>query len=179
MRAAVLLDNGFEELEAMGPTALLKRAGVEVDLVSIHEKVMGRFGIAYEPTIPFSTYDFSQADCLVLPGGPQHQTLRHNEAVLKVLHEFAANKVVAAICASPTILGQEGLLKGKKYTCFTELNDDFGGTYVDTYAVIDDNIITGRSAAASVEFGFAIIEKLCGKEHADKVKESVYYKAIY
>ncbi len=179
MRAAVLLDNGFEELEAMGPTAILKRGGVDVDLISVVEgTVMGRFGVSYAPTIPLDKYDFSQADCLILPGGPQHETLRRNEAVLKLIHEFAEHKIVAAICASPTILGQEGLLKGKRYTCFTSLDQDFGGTYVDAYAVIDGNLITGRSAAASVEFGFAVLERLCGKEHTDRVKESVYYKGM-
>jgi 4-methyl-5(b-hydroxyethyl)-thiazole monophosphate biosynthesis len=78
----------------------------------------------------------------------------------------------------PTILGQEGLLKGKRYTCFTALNQDFGGTYVDAYAVTDGNLITGRSAAASIEFAWAIMEKLCGKEHCDQVKASVYYKPV-
>ena len=63
----------------------------------------------------------------------------------------------------------------KNYTCFTSMNEDFGGTYVDRYAVIDGNIITGRSAAAVIDFAFALIEKLLGKESCDKVKASIYY----
>ncbi len=149
---------------------------MDVDLISVNNgTVMGRFGVSYQPTIPMNSYDFDQADILILPGGPQHETLRQNKDVLTLIHTFTKEKLIAAICASPTILGQEGLLQGRKYTCFTALDDDFGGTYVDDYAVIDGNLITARSAAASIEFGFAILEVLCGKEHADKVKQSVYY----
>lgn len=66
-------------------------------------------------------------------------------------------------------------MKGKQYTCFTSMNEDFGGTYVDQYVVRDDKIITGRSAAASIDFGFAILEALAGKEKSDQVKRSIYY----
>lgn len=178
-RTAVLLDHGFEELEAMAPIALLRRAGIDVDLISVEnsDKAEGRFGVTYEPCIPMDAYDFSKADCLLVPGGPQHATLRKNEKVLQLLHTFAGdeNKVLAAICASPTILGQEGLLKGKNYTCFTSMNEDFGGTYHDAYAITDGNIVTGRSAAAAIDFAFAVMEKLLGAEKTAAVKESIYY----
>lgn len=178
MRVAVVMDNGFEELEAMGSIALLRRAGLDVDIVSMAgESATGRFGVTYSPTCPFDTYDFAQADCLLIPGGPHHKTIRHNQAFLDRIHEFADHKIIAAICAAPTILGQEGLLKGKKYTCFKDLDEDFGGEYVYAYAVTDGNLVTGISAAASIEFAWAVIEKLCGKEHADKIKTSVYYDA--
>ena len=175
-RVAVLLDNGYEELEAMAPIALLRRAGVTVDLVSIiNQPVTGRFGVMYSPVTNIDDYDFDQADCLVLPGGPQYQTMSKNQKVLDLLPSFMKDKYVGAICAAPTILGQQGLLKGRKYTCFYSMDEDFGGTYVKAYTVTDGNLVTGVSAAASVEFGFALIEMLCGKQHADKVKEDVYY----
>ena len=166
MKVAVLLENGFEELEAMGPIALLRRGGLDVDMIGVNNE-----------EYPMNTYDFSNVDCLVLPGGPHYQKLEKNEEVLKLIHEFAENKVLAAICASPTILGHEGILKGKKYTCFKDMDEDFGGEYQYAYAVTDGNIITGVSAAASIEFAFAILEKLCGKEHTEKVKASIYYDA--
>lgn len=179
MKVAVLLDDGFEELEAMGPIALLRRGGLDVDLIGVNnaECVTGRFNVTYAPTIPMKEYDFSNADCLVLPGGPHYKKLQENEEVLNLAREFFENKVLAAICASPTILGHVGLLKGKNYTCFKEMNEDFGGTYKYEYVVTDGNLITGISAAASEEFAFAIMEKLCGKEHTDKIKASVYYDA--
>lgn len=178
MKVAVLMDNGFEELEAMGPIALLRRAGLDVDIVSVEgNEVTGRFNVTYAPSISMHDYDFDKADCLVLPGGPHYQKLEKNKDVIALIHEFAEHKILAAICASPTLLGHEGILKGKKYTCFENMNEDFGGEYQYAYAVTDGNIITGVSAAASIEFAFAIMEKLCGKEHTDKVKASIYYDA--
>ena len=73
------------------------------------------------------------------------------------------------------MLGHLGLLKGKNYTCFTSMNEDFGGTYHDQYVVTDGHLITGRSAAASIDMAFAIIEYVLGKEACEQVKRSVYY----
>ncbi len=84
--------------------------------------------------------------------------------------------IVAAICAGPTILGRAGYLKGRRYTCFTAMNEDFGGTYRDDYAVQDGNVITGKSAAAAIDFAFAVLEAAAGKETADKTKKEIYYK---
>jgi 4-methyl-5(b-hydroxyethyl)-thiazole monophosphate biosynthesis len=178
-KAAVLLDNGFEELEAMGPIALLRRGGVEVDLVSVENKneATGRFGVTYAPAVPMNEYDFSKADALILPGGPQYKTLESNPAVIEQIKAFAANpdKILAAICASPTILGRLGLLENKDYTCFTAMNEDFGGNYHARYAVKDGNLITGRSAAAAIDFAFEILAALQGDQKAQEVKESIYY----
>lgn len=179
-KAAVLLDDGFEELEAMGPIALLRRGGVDVDLVSTKnmDHATGRFGVTYSPAVPMNEYDFSQADALILPGGPQYQALEANDQVREQILAFNDNpdKILAAICASPTILGRMGLLEGKNYTCFTAMNEDFKGQYQDALAVTDGTLVTGRSAAASVEFAFAVMEALLGKEKTDEVKASVYYK---
>lgn len=178
-RAAVLLDHGFEELEAMGPIALLRRAGIDVDLISVENKdhAQGRFGVDYAPAIPMNEYDFSRADALILPGGPQYKTLETNEAVREQIRAFDENpdKILAAICASPTILGRMGLLEGRNYTCFTSMNEDFGGQYQDVYAVTDGKLVTGRSAAAAIDFAFAVMEALIGAEAADEVKKSIYY----
>lgn len=180
MRVAVLMDNGFEELEAMGTIALLRRAGITVDLVSVTDtSVTGRFGVTYSPTTSMDTYDFEKADCLFVPGGAHYSKIEANEKACEWIRYFAKNKIIAAICAAPTILGRLGLLKGKNYTCFRSMNDDFGGTYHYQYAVVDGNIVTGVSAAASVEFAFALMEVLIGKEKTDACKESVYYDAAH
>lgn len=180
MKICVVMDNGFEELEAMGPIALLRRAGIEVDLVSVTgTSVTGRFGVNYAPSIPLEEYDFEQADCLVLPGGPHWEKIEKNQVVCEQLKKFAEDKVLAAICAAPTILGKLGLLKGKNYTCFKSMDEDFGGNYQYAYAVTDGNLITGVSAAASIEFAFAIMEKLLGHEKTEEVKQSIYYDAVH
>ncbi|MDD7281706.1 MAG: DJ-1/PfpI family protein [Erysipelotrichaceae bacterium] len=178
MKVAILMDNGFEELEAMGPIALLRRSGLDVDLVAVEGNSMtGRFGVTYSPTFDMSSYDFNQADCLIIPGGPHYKKIQDNKAVLDLIREFSEHKIIAAICAAPTILGKLGLLKSKKYTCFKDMNEDFGGEYQYQYTVTDGNVITAISAAASIEFAYAIIEKLQGKEHLQEVKKSIYCDA--
>lgn len=178
-KAAILLDEGFEDLEAMAPIALLRRGGVEVDMVSTRnaKEATGRFGVTLSSCIPMDEYDFSQADALILPGGPAHKNLENDPEVRKQIEAFYHDpkKVMAAICASPTILGRMGLLKGKNYTCFKSMNEDFGGNYKEDYAVIDGNLVTGKSAAGAIDFGFAVMEKLTGKDHTDEVKRSIYY----
>ncbi|WP_428042147.1 DJ-1/PfpI family protein, partial [Candidatus Avelusimicrobium fimicolum] len=67
-------------------------------------------------------------------------------------------------------------LKGKNYTCFTSMNEDFGGIYHDDYAVTDGNIVTGKSAAATIDFAFAVLEAVAGQETANKTKKEIYYK---
>ena len=76
---------------------------------------------------------------------------------------------------STTILGKLGLLKNKKYTCFNSMNEDFGGNYIDRYVVKDNNLITGKSAAATIDFAFTIVEELLGKNYAESIKNSIYY----
>ena len=177
-KVCVVLTNGFEELEAVGSFAILRRGGLTVDIFSLtNANATGRFGLTCTDLKPFSELDAAQYDALVLPGGPQYAELEKSAGVQALIKEFiAAGKVVAAICASPTILGHAGYLKGKNYTCFTAMNEDFGGHFTGDYVAVDGNIITGQSAAATVDFGFAIVEKLLGKAHAEQIKKSIYYK---
>ena len=177
MNVLCIMKDGFEELEAVGTIALLRRAGIDVDVcTSDANKVSGRFNLTLQPVKDLKEVDPTSYDALFFPGGPHYQTLESDAYIMEILSSYIhSDKVVAAICAAPTILGRAGYLKNKNYTCFTSMNEDFGGTYVDRYAVIDGNIITGRSAAAVIDFAFALIEKLLGKESCDKVKASIYY----
>lgn len=177
-KVALVLTDGFEELEAVGTFALLSRAGLAVDIFSLKDQdAKGRFGLACTQLKKFSALNAADYDALVLPGGPQYSTLEASEKLQSFIRQFIAeNKLVAAICASPTILGRAGHLKGKNYTCFTAMDEDFGGHFTGQYATADGNIITGQSAAATIEFAFAIIEKMLGKEKAEQVKKSIYYK---
>ncbi len=171
------MSNGFEELEAVGTIALLRRSGLEVDVYSLHDhEATGRFDITVSKTHNLAELDYTGYDCLFIPGGPHWKELEENEQVRNVIKYFIDNdKYIAAICAAPTILGHLGYLKGKYYTCYTSMNGDFGGTYMDTYTAIDGKIITGRSAAAVIDFGFLIINTLQGPEQEQKIKEEIYY----
>lgn len=178
MKVCLIVTNGFEEVETVGTYAILRRGGLDVDVYSLRgEQATGRFGLTCCALKDFANFVDDNYAAIILPGGPQYQELENTPRLLQLLQDFYAHgKQVCAICASPTILGRLGMLKGKKYTCFTAMNENFGGTYCDDYAVTDGQIVTGKSAAAAIDFGFAILQAVCGKEIADKTKQSIYYK---
>lgn len=177
MKILMVVTDGFEDIEAVGTLAILRRAQLDVTFAAIdNTHALGRYGVNITDLVNLKDVNIDEYDMLIIPGGPEYIAEERNPEFLKMVLNFASHdKYIAAICAGPTILGHLGLLKGKKYTCFTSMNEDFGGTYVDQYAVVDGKFITGRSAAAVIDFGFAIVETLCGKEYAQKVKESIYY----
>lgn len=177
MKVCMIITNGFEELETVGTYAILKRGGIEVDIYSLmNQDATGRFGLSCTNLNQISKFTFNNYEALILPGGPQYEELEANSFVQEMIQTFIKeNKFVCALCASPTILGRGGYLKGKQYTCFTSMNEDFGGTYVDQYVVRDDKIITGRSAAATIDFGFMILAALKGEKQVEEVKSSIYY----
>lgn len=177
MKVLAIIFDGFEELEATAPFALLRRAGIELTIASTNTTVTGSHNLSYTNLSLLNSIDYTSFDCLLLPGGAHYKTLETNKNVLEIIKYFIEqNKTVSAICASPTIIGKMGYLKNKNYTCFTSMNDDFGGNYIDCYVVVDDNLITAKSAAASIEFAYAIIEKLMGKEHLKKVQNNIFYE---
>ncbi len=159
-----IVSDRFEELEAVGTIALLRRADIPVDVCSLHNhKATGRFDITISDILPLTDINCEDYDVLFLPGGPHYAELEQNETVRNIIQTFAdRNKLICAICAAPTILGRMGLLTGKQYTCFTSMNEDFGGTYIDAYTAQDDHLITGRSAAAVIDFAFFIFSHILG-----------------
>lgn len=178
MKGCIVLADGFEELEAIGTMALLIRSGIEMDLYSLGGETMlhGKHGLAIAELQNSATLDPTAYDCLLIAGGAQWKELDGSQSFASIITSFyRAGKLIAAICAAPTILGRMGLLKGKRYTCFTSMNDDFGGTYINTYVVQDGNFITARSAAASIDFAFAIIAYLQGDEQKKRIQKQIYY----
>ena len=178
-KAAMFVTDGFEEIEAVGTFAILRRGGVQVDVYSLlDDDATGRFGLTCTNLKRFSQFDGAQYDALVLPGGPEYKAMEASAEVQRHIRAFwDAGKLVCAICAAPTILGHAGYLKGKNYTCFTTMNEDFGGVYHAQYAVRDGHLITGRSAAATVDFAFLVLEALEGPEKAEEIKQQIYHEA--
>ena len=177
MKVLTIITNGFEEIEAIGTIAILRRGNVDLDIYSLHdEEATGRYGVAVKNLKNLSTLSLDDYDLLLIPGGPEYQELESNQFFLNVIKDFhLKNKYIAAICAGPTILGHLGLLQNKNYTCFKSMNEDFGGNYIYDYVVQDEKIITAISASATIDFGFKILEVIKGKEVAEKVKEQIYY----
>ena len=177
MKICTILSNGFEEVEAIGTIALLKRSGLEVDIYALNDtKANGKHQLTLSNLILLDNVNTSEYDALLIPGGPHYAELEANTKVKDIITDFMnEKKLVCGICAAPTILGHMGYLKGKNYTCFTSMDEDFGGTYIDKYVVTDGNMITARSAAASIDFAFAIINYLQGKKQEEKIKNEIYY----
>ena len=177
MKILVVITDGFEDIEAIGTVAILRRARLDVTFAAIDAtSARGRYNIHVDNLKNLSEIDISEYGRLVIPGGPEYLAEEKNPDFLKrILSFYNQGKYIAAICAAPTILGHLGLLKGKNYTCFTSRDEDFGGTYIDKYVVTDGNLITGRSAAAVIDFAFAIIEAVSGKKEAEEVARSIYY----
>lgn len=178
MKACIILADGFEEMEAMCSFSILKRGGIEVDLYGLGGKeASGKNGLKVKELKPLSALKKEDYAVLVLPGGPHYQKLEDSLEVKNLIKEFlAAGKKVAAICASPTILGHMGLLKGRGYTCFTVMDEDFGGKYKYVHALTDGNIITGRGPGSSIEFALEVVKQLKGEDVWQEVQKRMYYK---
>lgn len=177
--AALLLADGFEEIEAITPYDLLTRAGIQVDLISVDNKdeVTGNIGLHVTDLIPMKDYDFTKADALILPGGDGYVHLKENPEVIEEIRKFDENpdKVLGAICAASSILGDMGLYKGKDYTCVPPLNGDFGGHFEDVHAVIDGKLVTGISVGGAFDFALDLIRVLLGDEAAKKIATDTCY----
>lgn len=175
---ACILTDGFEELEMIATVDILRRSGVNVHLYSLNDRVVlnSAHQISITNLYDFSKFDPNNYDGLFIAGGPQYLELSQNVNFLKTVKQFSTNdKYIGAICAAPTILGHLGLLKGKKYTCFSSMNENFGGEYLDEYFVRDGNLLTGKGPLASIEFALQFVEMLCGKEKAEEIKKGSYY----
>lgn len=173
--------DGFEEIEALTAVDTLRRAGLNVKIVSVTsgEIVVGAHGVSVLCDVNFENCDFFDAGLLLLPGGmPGADTLDKHVRLRKLLLDFAAkNKPIAAICAAPMVLGKLGLLKGKKATCYPGFESYLeGAECVDAQAVCDGNFVTGRGPGASMEFALTVVELLVGKEKADELAKAMCVK---
>ena len=179
-KVSIFLAEGFEEVEALTPADLLMRAGVEVTLVSIGDKleVAGSHGITFVADKLFSGMDFSDMDLLLLPGGmPGTLHLKEYEPLLELLKDFnGQGKMIAAICAAPTVLGKIGLLNGKKATCYPGCEDGLTGAETLTdRVVVDGNITTSRGVGTAISFGLSLIAQLYDQKKSDEIREEIVY----
>ena len=172
-KAFIFLATGFEETEAIGTADVLLRGGVDAKLVSVtgNHVVTGSHGIRVTADLLFDETDFDDADALILPGGmPGATNLNAHEGLKQLLvRQHDAGRYVAAICAAPTVLGQAGILKGKKATVYPGFEAPLtGAEIIKTSVVTDGNVITGHGPGLVYVFGLAILEALQGKTAAEK-----------
>ena len=174
----VLLGTGFEEIEAITPVDLLRRAGIAVTTVGINGKtVYGGHNIGIEADITIGQLDFTQLDMIVLPGGLGGvQSIRNSaEAMNAIRFAWENHKFVAAICAGPTILADLGITSTKNTTCYPGCESAMGDSIVhnDVPAIRDGNIITAASAGCAVPFGLMLIEALQCKHSAEQIQQQI------
>lgn len=176
----VLLAEGFEEVEALAPTDMMRRAGIDVKLVGVTGKtVRGSHGIGVETDMPMEEVDWNTADAIVLPGGlPGTNNLYASKLVTDAVQKcYDDGKYVAAICAAPSIiLGGMGLLKGRKATCYPGMEDGMiGATPCKETCVVDGKIITGCGVGGALDFACTLISVLCGEEKARATAAAAVY----
>ena len=168
----LFLTTGFEEIEALGTLDILRRAELDVKSVSLTDskQVMSSHKVFVVADLMFDQVDFSQAEMLVLPGGTPK--FNEHENMKKELLVFAnKGEKVAAICASPMVLGGLGLLEGKSATAYPGFEQYLKGATLQTdkAVVIDGNITTGRGPGLTIDFALSLVEQLAGKEKRDEV----------
>lgn len=178
-KIAIILADGFEEVEALAPFDILKRAGFDVDLVSINDdaKVESARALVLLTDLQFDECNFAEYDALIIPGGqPGTNNIREYLAMQQVLKDaFLAGKLVAAICAAPLVLADAGILAGRRFTCYRGVEKDISiGTHVQECVVVDDNLITASGAGAACEFAFALVDYLGGDSRSIRESISVY-----
>lgn len=176
----LFLADGFEEIEGLTVVDLLRRAGITCRMISITGKeiISGAHGIQITADALFEAADFKDGDMLVLPGGmPGTNYLMAHTGLKELLASYQADgKYLAAICAAPSVLGQNGLLRGKKATCYPGFEEKLTEAVpvTDTVAV-DGNIITSRGLGTAIDFALAIVEILTDSNMAKQLAASIQY----
>ncbi len=173
----MFLANGFEEVEALCPLDLLRRAGVQVTTVGIgSEEITGSHGITVRADIPDTMYRDAAPEMVILPGGmPGTKHLDASRTVEQALRAAARNgSYLAAICAAPMVLGKRGYLAGKRAVCFPGFEEFLEGATLATERVVTDGkLITAAGMGVALEFGIALVSALKGQTAANELRRAV------
>ena len=180
-RAFIFLANGFEELEAIAPIDILRRADILVITVSVSDSKMvtGAHNVIVVADQLFSETDFSDNAILILPGGGvgTKNLAAHKQLNELLLRQFEKNKNLAAICAAPSVFGNLGLLAGKEAVCYPGFEEKLVGADIPDQSVVkSDNIITARGAGVAVPFALKIVETLKGAELAHQIAKQIIFE---
>ncbi|MBE6690378.1 MAG: DJ-1/PfpI family protein [Ruminococcaceae bacterium] len=178
----MFLANGFEEVEALAPLDLLRRAGLEVTTVGIGGDVIrGAHGITVHADIPDGLFADAKPDMIILPGGmPGAKNLDESRVVDAALKAAVRNNAyLAAICAAPMILGHRGLLEGKHATCYPGFEQELKGAILSPEkVVVDGRIITAAGMGVAIDFGLELIEQFTGDTYlADTIWRNIQCKS--
>ncbi len=174
----LFLANGFEEIEALTPVDVLRRAKLELKTVGVGGKnITGSHGITVTADMTVDELgDMNDADAVILPGGmPGTLNLEASKEVISAVEKcYADGKIVAAICAAPSILGHLGILNGKRATAFPGFEKELiGADLKNDFVSVDGKVITAKGMGVSLEFALAILEALKDTQTAQAIRSTV------
>lgn len=179
-KAYVFLADGFEEIEGLTVVDVLRRAGVEVNTVSVmgRKQIHGAHNILVDADVLFEDISAESADMLVLPGGmPGTLNLKAHEGLRSLLKTYdEEKKYIAAICAAPSILSELGMIKGRKACAYPSFEDELDCEEVlKVPVIVDGHIITGRGMGAAIPFALRLTSLLCGDAKSEEIRKSIVY----
>lgn len=177
----VFFGTGFEEIEALTVVDLLRRASIDVSMVSItgEKRVESSHKVWVEMDMLLEEVDFSGVKMIVLPGGmPGTKNLEACKILMEQVDKFyEEGKYLSAICAAPSILGHRGMLKGRNACSYPDFESHLEGAQVTRNPVeISEHIITSRGMGTAIEFGLAIVAGMKGEETAKELADQIIYK---
>ncbi len=175
----VFLADGFEEVEAIAPLDLLRRAELDVKLVGVGGRtITGSHGITVTADIEEKDVTTDDMEMMVLPGGMPGTLNLEKSPIVAACAEYCARNGIylAAICAAPSILGHRGLLKDKEATCFPGFEGQLNCKKLSEEPVcVDGNIITSKGMGTATLFGLKLVELIAGKVKSNKIRASIQY----
>jgi len=175
MKVMVPLANGFEEIEALTVVDVLRRAGIQAETIGIVGSVIeGSHGVRVMVDKRFNEIVPDEYDAIILPGGsPGYKNLARSNRLMEILKDFnEKNKLIGAICASPSILAKQGLLDDKKATIYPG-NEKLLAYPRDKPVVVDGNIITSQGPGTAIEFALKIVELLLDQHTAQNLRRKL------
>ncbi len=175
MRVLVPLAEGFEEIESLTIIDVLRRAGIEVDVVGIPSSIVkGSRGVRVIADKKLNEIDPDEYDGIILPGGnPGYINLGKSSKLLEILKRMnAQGRLIGAICAAPLVLVKAGILKNRKATVYPGLEKEIPHPR-DEDVVVDENIITSKGPGTSMKFALKIVEILLGKSKSESLKKKL------
>lgn len=177
MEVAILLAEGFEEIETAAVFDVLKRGGINVFTAGTQAgQLTGSHGLKVTPDACLSSLSPASLDAVVIPGGyPGYTNLADTPAVLSLLRQIAADgKPIASICAGPLVLEKAGVIKGRKVTCYPGMESRLNSAVLAPgQVVVDGNIITSRGPGTAIEFALTLIKHWVSPEIADRVRKDM------
>ncbi len=180
-KALVLMAEGFEEIELTSIVDILRRGGVTVTIAGLKNGIItGSRGMKVQPDAALDSIK-EMYDMIILPGGsPGYINLGNDRRVIDLVNRYnAEGKIVAAICAAPSVLAKAGILAGKNATIFTGMENELkNAKYVDKPVVEDTNIMTSQGPGTAMEFALALLKRLADEKKAKETRERLIYRPI-